>query len=170
MVKAHTITDQQERFAREYIVDRNGTAAAVRAGYSEATASQAATRLLKHEGIVAFIANLTEKRNARVELTPARLLEELGRLALADVGLAFNPDGTMRPIHEIPEDVRRCLSGLEVRQDDSGASIVKAKFVDKAKGLELAMKHLGMLTEKLEHSGPDGGALQIVVMTEKEEQ
>jgi phage terminase small subunit len=163
MAKSGDLTDQQERFCREYLVDRHGTNAAIRAGYSEAHAAVTASKLLATPKIAEWIAAATEKRNARITLTPARVLEELARLALADVGQAFNPDGTLKPIHEIPEDVRRCLSGLEVRQDDKGATITKAKFVDKAKGLELTMKHLGMLTEKFEHSGPGGESLQIVI-------
>lgn len=170
MAKAHTLTDQQERFCREYLVDRNGAQAAIRAGYAEGSAKVAASKLLATPKVAEWIAAASEKRNARVDLTPARLLEELGRIALADVGQAFNTDGTLKPIHEIPEDVRRCLSGLEVKQDADGVRVTKAKFWEKTKGLELAMKHLGMLTEKFEHSGPDGGALQIVVMTEKGEQ
>jgi phage terminase small subunit len=163
MAKPGELSDQQERFCREYLVDRNGTQAAIRAGYSETHAAVTGSKLLAMPKIAEWIAAATEKRNARVTLTPARLLEELGRLALADVGQAFNPDGTLKPIHEIPEDVRRCLSGLEVKQDEQGARITRAKFVDKAKGLELAMKHLGMLTEKLEHSGVGGTPLSIVI-------
>lgn len=41
------MTDKQKLFVTEYIKDRNATKAAIAAGYSEKTAGQAASRLLK---------------------------------------------------------------------------------------------------------------------------
>lgn len=40
------LTDKQQRFVAEYLVDRNATQAAMRAGYSEKTAQQQGSRLL----------------------------------------------------------------------------------------------------------------------------
>lgn len=40
------MTPRQHRFVREYLVDRNGAGAAVRAGYSRRTARQTAYELL----------------------------------------------------------------------------------------------------------------------------
>src|SRR5688572_26407074 len=108
MAKHGELSDQQERFCREYLVDRNGTQAALRAAYSTTHAAVTGSKLLATPMVAEWVAAATEKRNARVTLTPARLLEELGRLALVDVGQAFNTDGTLKQIHEIPEDVRRC--------------------------------------------------------------
>jgi phage terminase small subunit len=42
------LTDKQQRFCQEYIVDMNATEAAVRAGYSAHTAKQQGHRLLKY--------------------------------------------------------------------------------------------------------------------------
>ena len=39
--------NMRERFVREYLVDRNGTQAAIRAGYSPKTAAAQASRLLR---------------------------------------------------------------------------------------------------------------------------
>ena len=44
--KAHN-GNMRERFVREYLIDRNGTQAAIRAGYSPKTAAAQASRLLK---------------------------------------------------------------------------------------------------------------------------
>lgn len=40
------LTDKQERFCQEYVIDLNGTQAAIRAGYSKKTAREQAARLL----------------------------------------------------------------------------------------------------------------------------
>ena len=45
------ITDKQKRFVREWLVDMNGTRAAIRAGYSEKSAAQTASRLMKDPAV-----------------------------------------------------------------------------------------------------------------------
>ena len=42
-----TLTAKQARFVEEYLVDLNGTQAAIRAGYSPKTAAATASRLLR---------------------------------------------------------------------------------------------------------------------------
>ena len=42
---------QHERFCREYVIDHNGTQAAIRAGYAANAAAQQASRLLKRPDI-----------------------------------------------------------------------------------------------------------------------
>lgn len=50
------LTEQQQRFGDEYLVDHKGAQAAIRAGYSPATAHVQASRLLKHPSVAAYIA------------------------------------------------------------------------------------------------------------------
>lgn len=42
------LTDKQKKFCDEYLVDLNGTQAAIRAGYSEKTAQEQSSRLLSN--------------------------------------------------------------------------------------------------------------------------
>ena len=44
-MKELSLTPKQARFAQEYLVDLNGTQAAIRAGYSQRTANELAARL-----------------------------------------------------------------------------------------------------------------------------
>lgn len=48
------ITEKQKRFVREWLVDMNGARAAVRAGYSEKSAAQTASRLMKDPAVQAY--------------------------------------------------------------------------------------------------------------------
>ncbi len=57
------MTDKQKRFCDEYLIDFNGSAAAVRAGYSEATSRQKAYELLRDEKIKSYIS----ERKAEIE-------------------------------------------------------------------------------------------------------
>ena len=51
--KIVSLTDRQERFCEEYLLDLNATQAAIRAGYSRKTANQQGPRLLgKHHGVI----------------------------------------------------------------------------------------------------------------------
>ncbi len=49
------LTGKEEKFCREYIVDYNGTQAAIRAGYSPKSARQIASRLLTKDYILSRI-------------------------------------------------------------------------------------------------------------------
>ena len=57
------MTDKQQRFCDEYLIDLNGTKAAIRAGYSEKTARQMAAENLSKPVIKEYI----EKRMAEKE-------------------------------------------------------------------------------------------------------
>lgn len=54
------LTPKQMRFCEEYMIDMNGTQAAIRAGYSERTANEQASQLLAKLNIQAEIQRRTE--------------------------------------------------------------------------------------------------------------
>ncbi len=55
------LTEKQQRFADEYLIDLNGTQAAIRAGYSAKTANEQASRLLTKDNIKTYIEGRLEK-------------------------------------------------------------------------------------------------------------
>ncbi len=55
------LTKKQRRFADEYLVDCNGTKAAIRAGYSRKTANEQAAKLMKNKKIKAYISEKLEE-------------------------------------------------------------------------------------------------------------
>ncbi len=60
------LTDRQEMFCREYLIDLNATQAAIRAGYSAKTANRTASENLSKPDIRPELPNL--KRNAMIWL------------------------------------------------------------------------------------------------------
>ena len=61
------LTAKQQRFCDEYLIDLNGTQAAIRAGYSPKTATQAAARLLTNVKVQEYIAKrMAEKEKALI--------------------------------------------------------------------------------------------------------
>lgn len=73
-----SLSDKQAAFAREYLVDRNATQAAIRAGYSAATAKQQGARLLTNVDVRAAVnrgeAAVAEKTELTVLSITTRLL------------------------------------------------------------------------------------------------
>ncbi len=101
-----------------------------------------------------------------VKVTVARVLEEYGRIAFLDIGTAFDSEGRLLPIHQMPEDVRRSLGGIEVvsyEEDNDGKGSIgklhKIKIIDKRAALADVAKHLGMFIDRI--GGPNGEALQM---------
>ena len=93
------MNDRQRRFVSEYIVDLNGTQAAIRAGYSAKTANEQAARLLADVSIAREITAAIAKRTERVEVTQdyviGKLLENVQRAMQAEPVLdkLGNPTG-----------------------------------------------------------------------------
>lgn len=159
------MTGKQSRFVAEYLVDLNGKQAAIRAGYAPKTAEVAASKLLSKGKVAQAIAEAMKRRQERVEVKQDDVLRELLRIARTDIGEAFNTDGTLKPLHEMPEDVRRAIASIEVEtlhvkgEADDGpfdrgtARVAKIRFWDKTRGLEMLGRHLKLFTDKVEHSG-----------------
>ena len=68
---------KQARFVQEYLIDRNGAAAAVRAGYSKRTARQQAYDLLTRPDIADAVARGEAKLAKDAKVTRAAVLEGL---------------------------------------------------------------------------------------------
>ena len=63
------LEEKQKMFCKEYLVDFNGTQAAIRAGYSKKTANEQASRLLTKVNVQTYLKQLIEKRNERANIT-----------------------------------------------------------------------------------------------------
>jgi len=50
-----SLPTRRQRFTEEYLIDNNGTAAAIRAGYARASAHVRAARLMKDKGVAEAI-------------------------------------------------------------------------------------------------------------------
>ncbi len=150
------LTEKQKLFVTEYLVDLNATQAAIRAKYSPNTAQRIGSENLSKPLIAAAIAVERERLKSDLDITPERVLKELAALAFVDMSQAYNADGHLLNIHDMPEDVRRCISGFELESHDKlGITTYtkKIKNADKKGALELLGKHLALFTDRIEHSG-----------------
>lgn len=151
------LTPKQQQFVAEYLIDLNATQAAIRAGYSAKTANEQASRLLTNVSVRSAIEVAKAKRMERVEITQDRVLLELARIAFFDIRKLYGPDGGLKKPHELDDDAAAVLAGVDVQTTSSGGEedpqtlvTKKAKVFDKTSALTLAMRHMGMLKDKLE--------------------
>jgi phage terminase small subunit len=160
-VKPSVTARRHERFAREWVIDHNGTRAAIACGYAEKSAYVQASRLLSNAKVQRFIVRFESERASRLEIRADRVLEELARLAFLDPRKFYNDDGSLKAIHELDQDTAACLAGVEVEklyehfgkgQASNTGTTTKIKFHDKGQNLERLGKHLKLFTEKLELS------------------
>ena len=68
------LTNKQEMFCKEYIIDLNATQAAIRAGYSEKTAGVQGFENLKKPYIQEYIQGLMHKRAKKAEISSETVL------------------------------------------------------------------------------------------------
>ncbi len=162
------LTDKQELFAREYLKDLNGTQAAIRAGYSEKTANEQASRLLANVNVQKFVAELKSARVEQTGIDAAYVLRRLVEIDQMDVLDILLQNGELKPIKDWPKVWRTTLSGMDVVEmvsADSAGLLKKIKWPDKVKNLELLGKHVSVQAFKEQSSheltGKDGGAIQI---------
>lgn len=157
------LTPKQRRFAEEYIVDLNATAAAIRAGYAKSGAHVEGARMLKHTKVKRLIDELRAERSAKTKIDAAWLLERLASEATADVGDLYDDDGNLLPVKQWPLIWRQGLvAGIDVEEiKDEGCvvSVVrKIKVSDRVKRLELIGKHIGVraFEENIRVTGLEG--------------
>lgn len=162
------LTPKQQLFVKEYLVDLNATQACIRAGYSKPTANRMGTYLLSNPVLKRLIQEGMDKRHEKVRLTADEVLKEIEKLALVDFSKAYDEKGNLLLPHQMPEEIRKAVGGIETRKLRNGAIIKKLKFWDKTKALELYGRHLKLFTDKHEHSGKDGVPLdtapKVVIM------
>lgn len=157
------LTDKQKAFVQEYLLDLNATQAAIRAGYSENTASETGYENLRKPQIVIAIQKAFQERAERTQLTADRILAEIMKLSFINPKSLFNEDGDLLSIHEMPDDVACAIAAIDVGEvktyrDQDGKPeesyrVKKIKLWDKRGSLELLGKHLKLFTDKVEHSG-----------------
>tara|TARA_R110002012_G_scaffold316344_1_gene531196 strand:+ start:1650 stop:2084 length:435 start_codon:yes stop_codon:yes gene_type:complete len=70
------LTDKQEMFCKEYLIDLNATQAAIRAGYSEKTAKQVGSENLSKPDIQERLSELKAHREERLQIDAEWVLSQ----------------------------------------------------------------------------------------------
>lgn len=146
------LTNKQSMFVKEYLIDLNATQAAIRAGYSEKTSSRIGPELLGKTWIQSAIQAQMDKRAAKIEISAEKVLQEIAKMAFANVQDLYDEYGILKPISELPRDVAAAVQSVKVNLTEACA-VQEVKLWDKKGSLELLGKHLVLFTDKVQHSG-----------------
>jgi len=143
------LTPKQQRFADEWLIDMNGTAAAIRAGYSVKSAEVTASKLLRNVKVRAYIDQRMAEHSRRTGVTQDRIIRELARIAFLDPTQLVDMD-TAELLSDAVEDDRAAIASVKVKTMSGEAEMVEReiKFADKLKALELLGKRFGMWVDK----------------------
>ncbi len=144
---------REQRFVEEYLIDLNPKKAAIAAGYKESTDHNKSYGWVSNSQstkphVFAAIQNAQQARSERTVITQ---------------------DWVLETIHET---VERCKQSHPVLDRKGDPVFVRTPNGDEVpayafdagnvlKGVDLAGKHLGMFTTKVEHTGKDGGPIEL---------
>lgn len=160
------LTNKQQVFVAEYLVDLNATKAAERAGYSRKTAKEQASRLLTNVNVLSAI---TEKQSARfqkMEITAERVLNELALLGFANmldyIQIGSNGEAKV-DLSKLTRDQAAAIGEIVVEEftertgeDEDGKPTfenikrTKFKLTDKRGALVDLGRHLKLFTDRIE--------------------
>jgi len=125
------LTDKQEQFCREYLIDLNATQAAIRAGYSENTAGSTGHENMMKPEIRTRIGELMDERKGRTmidsDFVITSLIEVANRCQQAVPVMEFDP-------------VDKCMVQ---KRDGAGDAVYEFDSSGANRALELLGKHLG---------------------------
>ena len=166
------LTELQEEFCQQYLVDLKPKAAAIRAGYSPKVAAVKAHHMLREEKILKRIAYLKSLRSRRLALSQDDVLRSWAEIGTFDIRELYHEDGRMKKPHELSAVAGQVVSGMKVKQskvrtyrsteeNEDGEEVeefdvhiqevVEYKTNDKHTALTNMAKHLGMLNDTMEH-------------------
>ena len=137
------LTPKQKLFVAEYVVDKNATRAAIRAGYSEKTAHSSGPRLLDNVGVKAEIDKKLAKLEEKVGLTAERVMREVAAIATSNImdGMQYDANTgefSFKSPDEIPEEFWKAASEVTTYQlPDGGGLALKLKMHPKLQALKM---------------------------------
>jgi phage terminase small subunit len=171
---------RHEAFARAIVAGNSGRTAYGAAGYRAqgAVADANASRLLGNAKVSARIAELKGIAAQASTVEATRVLHELAKLAFANMAdyMRVGPGGDpVLDFSKLTRDQAAALVEVTVEdyvdgrgEDARQVRRVKFKLASKLVALELLGKHLGLFKDRVEHTGKDGGPVEVKHYTDIE--
>jgi phage terminase small subunit len=162
-MRERRLSPKQRTFVREYLIDLNATRAAVRAGYSPATAQEQSSRLLSKAMVRRAVREAMRARAARTQTTADEVVREFRLIAFSSIrNYEVDEDGKLRvrrgadlgaarAVQSFKRTVRTRTSGGGDRQATEVAVETEIRLWDKVRALVALGQHLGMFKA----AGPD---------------
>lgn len=164
------LTPRQELFVSEYLKDLNGTRAAIRAGYAPNSAAETGSYLLRLPKVAFFLEKAKEQRLERVNVTQDNVLSQMALLANSSIDHYFvDDDGQVQLTAKAPEGAMAAIQKVKRRKTvkmdkDENVFItydVEITLWNKPEPLKLMGRHVGLFADRVEHTGPKGGPIEL---------
>lgn len=109
------LTAQQARFCLEYVIDNNATQAAIRAGYSEDSASQTGYKLCQKSSVQKAIKELQTASVQRQMITADRVLAEMAKIGFSNFQDFIDEYGKPVNLTTISRDTAAAIKEVKVK-------------------------------------------------------
>ena len=92
-------------------------------------------------------------------IDPDRALRQAAASAYMDITQLYTDEGVLKPMKEWLKELRSVVTGIETLKrnvtsgDGKQETVLRIRTRDADKNLEMLFKHLGILKERVEHSG-----------------
>lgn len=142
------LTEREQLFCEYYLgeCNRNGTKAAIKAGYSEKVAAVTSTENLRKPNIQKYIHERTAPVLERMGFTTDRVLQELAELGLSRPGMIVDKDSEVPLGYQDSHNFKKLtIDGVEV---DSHEKTISFNYQAKMKALLTGAEYLGIINRK----------------------
>lgn len=144
------LTSRAEKFCNEYLIDLNGTRAAIRAKYSKKTAYSIAERLLRNVEVQKRISELQKGLQVKTGIAAEKVVAEFAKIAFANIQDFIGKDNEIMDLSKIDKNIAAAVESIQsdIRHDGGKSKgyteKVKFKLHSKVSALENLGKHLGI--------------------------
>jgi len=139
------LTDRQERFIHEYLIDQNARQAALRCGYAPSSCAQQASVMMKDPRIKARVREGLDALFERLDITAERVLGERARAAFFDPLSLVDAQGLPVPLDELGPEVKSAL--VISYQTKNGVPVLRVRHVNRNPALAVLERRLAQLEE-----------------------
>lgn len=143
------LTNKQQRFVDEYLIDLNATQAAIRSGYSPKTAKEIGAENLSKPNIRTRIDERMAELSKRTGVNQERIMRELARIAFVNPTEVIDMNSAT-VLSNASEDDTAAIASVKVKEVSGDFESIEreVRFADKIKALELLGKRFGMWVDK----------------------
>jgi phage terminase small subunit len=154
------LSDREQQFVNEYLVDFNANRAARRVGF----VPHKCNYKIKHrKAVAAAIEKAIAERSRRTRITADRVLREYARIAFADIRSFTSPgkpgETDLKSVAELSDDQAAAVAELTGKSDGKG---LKVKLHDKKQALDALARHLGLFDKRQEPTESPSAAAERI--------
>jgi phage terminase small subunit len=145
------LSAKQKRFCEEYLVDMNGTQAAIRAGYAPKAARIQAVQVLSIEKVQNYLQKLKNEQSKRTGITADLVLKELAAVGFSKITDVLDIDDEDVPLKKnISNKAKSAIQAITSNKKRTEFGVdrtISVKMHNKIGALEKLGTHFGLFND-----------------------